>query len=420
MTSLSYVSDEYLLSLSEEEFLYEQGVNIEKFFLGTICNQGHDWMGTGRSLKVKCNNQCTECRGTKFTHDYKKLILDSGLNPEDVRVGALCPKNHDWANTGMSLKYSRGGACLECAKLKKLEQKKNKNIVRVERTADALKDIQRILEDHGVDQNVFTLGGVCSKNHRFSELGYSLRYKNKTTGKPTECVSCRSLKYTKREKFDKDNPETQAILNSYNIPTDRYYLGRICIHGHDWNDTGYSLRFYKNSACCGCVNLQKPGYTREQFLEDRKQLFWDSVNIIDDEDSCWDWKGHVDDKGYGKVTYLSKQWKSHRVAFTLSKGEIPEGMVVMHSCDRPSCNRPSHLSLGTMYDNVHDMLNKGRGNKPYGEKHGMAKLTESDVRRIRQLYSTGEYTMKKIGEMIGISPSSVGLVVRNKIWKHLD
>jgi 5-methylcytosine-specific restriction endonuclease McrA len=33
----------------------------EKFYLGKLCPRGHDWNGTGRSLRYRSNTICTEC-----------------------------------------------------------------------------------------------------------------------------------------------------------------------------------------------------------------------------------------------------------------------------------------------------------------------------------------------------------------------
>lgn len=50
----------------------------------------------------------------------------------------------------------------------------------------------------------------------------------------------------------------------------------------------------------------------------------------------------------------------HRVAYEQAHGQIPPGMVVMHSCDNPPCVNPDHLIIGTQSENVRDMYHKGR------------------------------------------------------------
>lgn len=56
-------------------------------------------------------------------------------------------------------------------------------------------------------------------------------------------------------------------------------------------------------------------------------------------------------KGYGKV---------HRYIWEQTKGPIPEGMLVCHSCDNPRCINVYHLFLGTSQDNMDDKVKKGR------------------------------------------------------------
>ena len=38
-------------------------------------------------------------------------------------------------------------------------------------------------------------------------------------------------------------------------------------------------------------------------------------------------------------------------------------MNVLHSCDNPSCVRPSHLRIGTQHENIMEMAARGRGIK---------------------------------------------------------
>lgn len=81
---------------------------------------------------------------------------------------------------------------------------------------------------------------------------------------------------------------------------------------------------------------------------------------------CWEWTASKFPKGYGQfrcVLPSSKEQYAHRVSVYLYTGsEVPKGKVVMHSCDNTSCVNPSHLSVGTQADNIHDTRNKSRNN----------------------------------------------------------
>ena len=78
---------------------------------------------------------------------------------------------------------------------------------------------------------------------------------------------------------------------------------------------------------------------------------------------CIRWTGRIQPNGYGQFRLNGKTQYAHRAAYTLFNGEIPEGCVVMHSCDSRWCVNPSHLTLGTQADNLIDMTRKGRHSK---------------------------------------------------------
>lgn len=88
------------------------------------------------------------------------------------------------------------------------------------------------------------------------------------------------------------------------------------------------------------------------------ERFWAKVNKTGE---CWLWTASFDGRGYGQIgAGPGRNKRSHRVAWELTYGPIPEGMYVCHHCDTKACVRPDHLFLGTHGDNVRDMIAKKR------------------------------------------------------------
>lgn len=83
-------------------------------------------------------------------------------------------------------------------------------------------------------------------------------------------------------------------------------------------------------------------------------------NFVKTSNKCHLWTGHKDRDGYGTFRYKDKKIRSHRAAYQLFVGKIPDGFLVCHTCDTPSCVNPKHLFIGTNKDNVNDMWTKGR------------------------------------------------------------
>ena len=133
---------------------------------------------------------------------------------------------------------------------------------------------------------------------------------------------------------------------------------------------------------------------------------------------CWLWTGGIRAGGYGNmyIDYRSPIYQlAPRVAWRLYRGEIPEGLRVLHRCDVQSCVNPDHLFLGTQADNVKDMEAKGRRRSARGEAKGSAKLTAEEVRQIREAIGT----LKAIAKKFGLGQSIVGYIRANKIWRHV-
>ncbi len=139
-------------------------------------------------------------------------------------------------------------------------------------------------------------------------------------------------------------------------------------------------------------------------------------------DQCWLWTGAQNRWGYGNVGARGKIRKAHREAYEAVHGEdTAAGLVVRHKCDTPSCCNPAHLELGTVADNVRDMMERGRGVARKGEACGKSKITESVVREIRSLYVRGGGDLNQLGLALrfGVSKSLVGDILRRKVWSHV-
>lgn len=130
---------------------------------------------------------------------------------------------------------------------------------------------------------------------------------------------------------------------------------------------------------------------------------------------CIIWKGAKLKGGYGVVQFEGRTQTAHRVAYKKEHGDIPEGMVIMHLCDNPSCVNPAHLRLGTQAQNRKDCVNKGRANCSSGEAHYNAKLTAAIVLEIRS--STLNNT--QLANIYGISRRTISDARRGKTWRNI-
>lgn len=117
------------------------------------------------------------------------------------------------------------------------------------------------------------------------------------------------------------------------------------------------------------------------------------VNTLDTE-SCWLWKKSVIKDGYGllrrKINGKAFNIFVHRLSWITQYGEIPDGMVVDHTCHNPAdcsggvtcqhrrCINPSHLALTTTKQN----LAKGSGFRSNVGlcKNNLHKWTEANIK----------------------------------------
>ena len=134
---------------------------------------------------------------------------------------------------------------------------------------------------------------------------------------------------------------------------------------------------------------------------------------------CIHHKDYDSPRGYGRRVVGKQVVGSHRVVYCEHNNvslESIKGMHVRHICDNPRCINPEHLELGTHKENTHDMLIRGRhtNSVPTGELHGGCKLTDTQVRDIRQRYKKGSRTCgsTKLAAEFGVTHTQILGIVK--------
>lgn len=163
--------------------------------------------------------------------------------------------------------------------------------------------------------------------------------------------------------------------------------------------------------------------------------------------SCWVCP-KPNQKGYGYLQYKGRQWRAHRLAFSLYWNvDLPDWLFVCHNCpggDNKACCNPEHMLISDAEGHAADTKSKGQlptGDRHYsrltpeklarGERHGskthpervrkedkhpLAKLTLEQVVEIRRLYSEGCSSPVLAGKY-GVDRTQIWHIVTGKHWK---
>ncbi len=145
------------------------------------------------------------------------------------------------------------------------------------------------------------------------------------------------------------------------------------------------------------------------YRDNVRRTFNNNITITD---TCWLWDRRLT-CGYGQMHIKDRYEMAHRVSYKLYKGHIPEGKIVMHTCDVRNCVNPDHLTVGTHKDNTQDMIAKGRQVIVKQD----TKISDEEVLCIRRHLAQGYINYlshRQLAKMFDVSPKVIFDIKHNQ------
>jgi len=102
-------------------------------------------------------------------------------------------------------------------------------------------------------------------------------------------------------------------------------------------------------------------------------------------------------------------------------GPRPKGLEVNHKNGVKTVNYPNNLEYMTPSQNSKHAYKLGLSSVPRlkGEQNGRAKLSENDMKKIRDMYhSGGGYKQVELAEEFGVTQGLISKIIRKVVWKE--
>ena len=177
------------------------------------------------------------------------------------------------------------------------------------------------------------------------------------------------------------------------------FLGTQKDNLDDMREKGRDAEIQRQSGDEHWLRRQFAGMTPEQ-------RFWAQVEKTD---TCWVWRGGCTNWGPAfRFEPEEVQRQAHRVAWEPTSDALVPAKL-HRTCAQPLCVNPAHLASGPP---------PGSHDHNSGSQNPAAKLTEGDVRRIRQLTRDGE-PATALASSHGLNVETVRRIIRRTSWTHV-
>lgn len=141
---------------------------------------------------------------------------------------------------------------------------------------------------------------------------------------------------------------------------------------------------------------------------------------------------------YSEFMIQGEKRPTHQWVWEHTHGcSIPDGLLIRHLCPgggNPACIEPTHLEIGTHFDNRQDAIFWDRTAKgdtngarahiermPRGSEHGRSILTEDDVVNIRRAYIKRhpEFGIAGLAVVYSVGESTIRHIIQGHTWTHV-
>lgn len=146
--------------------------------------------------------------------------------------------------------------------------------------------------------------------------------------------------------------------------------------------------------------------------------YWMEAHLNYQGDDCLQWPFYRCPKGYASMVHKGVSIYVGRIICMELFGQPDPDIEAAHSCGNGhlGCVNPKHLNWATRKENAADKIAHGRSSR--GSKCSLAKITQSDVIKIRKAIKTGEM-QRDIAARFRVSPQLVSAIKTGQCWGWL-
>lgn len=212
--------------------------------------------------------------------------------------------------------------------------------------------------------------------------------------------------------------------NEFSYKKNRIAVARFLYsyYNKDWDKKDVIRRTCKNMVCVNINHLCISSEIEINYDDEWNRLVKKSfVN----ENGCRIWTASVSQtSGYPKTRLRNTHYSVHRLSFLISRKleKIPDTndngdrLIVRHLCNTILCFEPTHLEIGTFFQNNKDDKIKD-GTFLLGEDHSRCKITNEIAKTIK--HNTENLSIKEFAEKFELHESTIRKINSNTRWSHI-